>query len=182
MNIVLIGHRGSGKTAVGRLLADKLGWTFVDTDLLVEQRSARTIRDIYSGRAEEGFRDIESQVVAEIARQVAHVIATGGGAVLRPDNAQALKCSGRLVWLAASPEVLWERIQADATRIHNRPNDPSLGLQTLRDVLREREPVYAGWADIVVETTGQSPNEVAEQILSQLGLEKKNCNPASTPT
>ena len=179
MNIVLIGYRGSGKTAVGRLLADKLGWSFLDTDVLVEERSGRTIRDILADRAENGFRDVESQVVSEVAGVDRHVIATGGGAVLRPENAQALKRGGRLVWLAASAEVLWERIRNDTSRLDNRPADPAQGHQTIRDVLREREPVYAGWADLVVETTGQSPHEVAEQILSRLGLERKPRNPAS---
>ncbi|HSW46549.1 MAG TPA: shikimate kinase [Phycisphaerae bacterium] len=177
----MIGYRGCGKTAVGRLLADKLGWAFVDTDTLVELRSGKTIRDIYADQGEDGFRKMETQVIADVARLDWHIISTGGGALQRPDNAQVLKAAGKVVWLVATPEVLWERIAADTSRRFSRPQQgQGIGLQGIRAALREFEPVYAGWADLVLDTTGQSQNEVAEEIIAKLNLQKRNQKVASS--
>ncbi len=183
MNIVLIGYRGSGKSAAGRVLADRLGWSFVDTDALIQERSGMTIRDIYADQAEDGFRDRESEVVAEVGRLDRHVISTGGGTIIRPINAEALKRNGRLVWLAASAEVLWQRISADAERSRTRPsttNDSAEGLKQVRASLREREPVYAGWADHVVDTASLSPEAVADEVLRQLGVSGLELNSVSS--
>ena len=102
MNIVLIGYRGSGKTATGRIVAERLGWGFLDTDAIIEERSGLTIRDIYTDQAEDGFRDMESRVITECADRDWHVISTGGGAVLRPENAEALKTQWH-TYLAGGP-------------------------------------------------------------------------------
>ena len=178
MNIVLIGYRGSGKSVTGRLLAEALGWAWVDTDALIEQRCGMTIRDLFADRAEEGFREAESRVIAELADLDRQVIGTGGGVVLRPDNGLALKRTGKLVWLTAPPEVLWERIKTDTRRLDSRPPaNPDHGLQDVRSVLRQREPIYAGWADIVVDTAGQSTEAVAAEILRRLGIPRRR--PAS---
>ena len=178
MNIVLIGYRGSGKSATGRLLAEELGWAYVDTDTLIEQRCGMTIRDLFADHAEEGFREAEGRVVAEVADLDRHVVSTGGGVVLRPDNGPALKRTGKLVWLAAPPEVLWERIKADTQRLNHRPSaDPNHGLQDVRSVLRQREPLYAGWADFVVDTANQSPEAVAAEIIGRLQLPRQRPTP-----
>jgi len=178
MNIVLIGYRGSGKSVTGRLLAEELGWSFVDTDALIEERCGMTIRDLFADRAEESFREAENRVIAEVAGLDRHVIGTGGGAVMRPANGEALKLSGKLVWLSAPPEVLWERIKADARRLDTRPPaDPKHGLEDVRSVLREREPIYAGWADFVVDTADRSPEAVAAEILDRLNIPR--CQPAA---
>lgn len=181
MNIVLIGYRGSGKSATGRILADRLGWDFTDTDEVIENRSGMTIRDIYADHAERGFRDLETEVIAEIASVDNCVISTGGGAVLRPDNAVALKRHGKLVWLAASADVLWERIANDGKRAGTRPPvDTSTGLEQVRASLREREPIYAGWADIVVDTAHLTPEAAAEEILRRLDVPRRTREPAGS--
>ncbi len=183
MNIVLIGYRGSGKSAAGRVLAARLGWSFVDTDALIQERSGMTIRDIYADQAENGFRDRESQIVAELSRLDRSVISTGGGTIIRPSNAESLKRNGRLIWLAASAEVLWQRISGDPDRSHTRPSathDAVEGLDQVRASLREREPVYAGWADHVVDTAGLSPEAVADEILRHVGLSCRELNSVSS--
>ncbi len=107
MNIVLIGYRACGKTAIGRLLSERLNWPFLDTDVLIEQRCGMTIRDIFADRAEEAFREMERRIIAEVAQLDKHILSTGGGAVLNEDNARALKQRGLLIWLTASPETIW---------------------------------------------------------------------------
>lgn len=171
MNIVLIGLRGCGKSAVGRELATRLGWRFVDTDALVEERTGQTIREIFADQAEAGFRELEAQVVSEVAHLTDHVISTGGGVVLREDNVAALKGSGCLVWLTAPPEVLWERILGDLRRQQTRPAlDLAAGLQQIRDTLKHREPIYTRVADVEVDTTGRSVSSIVERILTRAHL------------
>lgn len=169
MNIVLIGYRGVGKSVVGRDLAERLGWLFLDTDALIEERTGQTIREIFSDHAEEGFRDWESWIVSESSCLDRHVISTGGGAVLSPANVAALKLNGRLVWLTAPPEVLWERIAGDLRRQDTRPaRDPAAERQQVRQALEERNPVYARVADVTVSTENRSVESIVEEVLAYL--------------
>ncbi|HOL28338.1 MAG TPA: shikimate kinase [Phycisphaerae bacterium] len=171
MNVVLIGYRGSGKSAVGRTLASRLGWPFVDTDALIEQREGLTIREIFADRAEDGFRDLEARIIAEVGTLDRHVISTGGGAVLREENVAALKRNGRLVWLTAPPEVLWQRILGDIRRQETRPRmDLSVGLQQVREAIRERNPIYQRVADAIVDTTDRPVESIVERILTRTRL------------
>lgn len=166
MNLVLIGYRGSGKSAVGQALAERLGWPFLDTDTLIQQQAGRTIREIYADQGEPVFREFESRIVADVARRDRHIIGTGGGVILRSSNVSALKANGRLIWLAANPEVLWGRILTDPIRRTTRPS-PNLttGLQQIRDALRERDPLYRQAADLTVDTTTRPIPEIVEDIL-----------------
>ncbi len=169
MNVVLIGYRGSGKSTVGRALARRLGWPYLDTDGLAEARCGMSIRELYADRAEEGFRDIEAAVIAEVAGLDEHVIATGGGAVLRDRNVAALRRNGVVVYLEAAPEVLWERIFADDTRRHSRPEvNAARGLSLVREELQARAPVYRRAADCVIDTTGRSVQDIVELIVGRL--------------
>ena len=113
MNLVLIGYRGSGKGTVGRLLADRLGRPFVDTDALIEQAEGASVREIFSDRGEPAFREAEARIVRQVAALDEQVIAVGGGAVLRRENVELLRANGWLVWLRAEAEELHRRIQAD---------------------------------------------------------------------
>ena len=173
MNIVLIGYRGSGKSAVGRELAGRLGWEFVDTDVLIEQRAGLTIREIFADRAEEGFRDLETRIVAEIAQRDRQVVSTGGGVLLRAENVAALKQNGRLVWLTAPAEVLWRRIIGDIRRLETRPQmDFAAGLVEVREALKQRNPVYRQVADVTVDTTDRSVANIVERILTRVHLQE----------
>src|SRR6188768_2626659 len=111
MHLFLIGYRGSGKTTVGRLLADRLGWAFLDADAVLEDRYGRTIREIFAAEGEAGFRDKESAVLADLCTRTDTVIATGGGIVLREVNRRLLNQNGFVTWLTADPPTLLARIQ-----------------------------------------------------------------------
>lgn len=188
MNITLIGYRGTGKTTVGRLLAARLGegWDFVDTDVLIVEQIGKTIREIFEDVGEEGFRELESMVVAQVAADKprikgksvgGQVIATGGGVVLRPKNIAALRRGGgrgmggnRIVWLQASPEVLFARIHGDPATAANRPSLTALGggLEEICTVLAQREPLYRVAADMTVDAGALAPEEIVERMVDRL--------------
>jgi shikimate kinase len=163
-NIVLIGFMGSGKTSVGREIARRLGWEFVDTDELVETTAGRTIPDIFAKEGEPTFRRIESKVVQEVASREHAIIATGGGVVLRPENVAALRANGVLVLLDASPETLFERIRGETHRPLLQVADP---VGRIRELLAQRQPFYAQ-ADVVVDTTGRTVSDVADEVLRRI--------------
>jgi len=172
MNLFLIGYRGSGKTTVAAALAQRLGWPWIDADVELERRAGRSIREIFELEGERGFRDRESAILTELARQNGCIVALGGGAVLREENRQQTNGRGLVVWLRASPEALLERISADPTTAARRPNLTAQGgLDEIRGLLAQREPLYAAWADLEVAAEGQSPDQIAESICTQLRLE-----------
>ncbi len=141
MNIVLIGYRGSGKSSIGQKLAQLLWMDFVDTDNLIVERAGKNIREIFEMEGESGFRDRESAMVAEVAAKDNLVIAAGGGVVLRGENVAALKKNGKILWLKASAETLFKRIQADAASNLTRPNLTAAGgLEEVKMLLEERTP------------------------------------------
>ena len=115
-NVVLIGFMGSGKTTVGRALADLTGWAFADTDdEIVQNAGGATIPELFARDGEAAFRDREAQAVQTVCMRENQIIATGGGAVLRPQNVQSLQNAGRVVWLTARPEVVVSRVKPPAT-------------------------------------------------------------------
>jgi len=164
MNIVLIGYRGTGKSTVGRLLAARLGRTLVSTDAEIVARAKRAIPEIVAQEGWDYFRDLESDVCRELAGRDQLVIDTGGGAILRTQNVEALKKSGRLFWLTASVETIATRIGGDNQR-------PSLTgtksfLDEVADVLRERTPKYQAAADHVVATDDRSIDQLVQTLLA----------------
>lgn len=156
MNVTLMGFMGSGKTTVGRILATRLGWDFVDTDRLVETQAGMAIPEIFATRGEAAFRSMEAAVIQEVSRGDRQVIATGGGAVLDPANRLALRMAGVVVHLKASPELLWRRVSGS-----DRPlaEDPV----AFRTRYQERYPLYQQ-LPIQVASSG-SAARVAERIL-----------------
>lgn len=168
MNIVLIGYRGSGKTSVGRAVAARLGFSFVDTDTLIEQRAGCTIAEIFARETEAGFRRRETEVVVEVAAGDNTVISAGGGAVLADENVRALEAGGWLVWLRAPADVLWQRITQDTATTANRPNlTASGGLDEVRSLLAVREPTYRAAATATIDVTDKSIDEVADEVVQQ---------------
>jgi shikimate kinase len=167
--LFLIGYRGTGKTTVARLAAARLGWDWCDADELIETQAGRTIRDIFAAEGEAGFRDRESAVLAELCQLDRHVIATGGGVVLRPENRARLRDAGRVVWLTADAQTLWRRLQEDAATEERRPPLTVGGLEEVEELLRRREPWYRACADEVVCTVGRSPEEVAALVVPRGG-------------
>lgn len=167
MNIVLVGLMGSGKSAVGRVLAETLGRPLVDTDALVEVGAGCTIAEIFAERGESAFRDLESAVIGEAAVACGQVIATGGGAVLRPANREALRRSGFVFWLDAAPNELYQRALRQGVEIRPLLAGPD-PLARLRTLAESRAGAYAEAAHHRIDTTGKSPAEVAVLILQIL--------------
>jgi len=164
MNIVLIGYRGTGKSTAGRLLAARLGRALVSTDAEIVTRAKRTIPEIVAQEGWEYFRDLESDICRELANRDHLVIDTGGGAILRAQNVEALKKTGTLFWLTASVETIVKRIGGDDQR-------PSLTgtksfVDEIQDVLRERTPKYQSAADHVIATDDRSIDQLVETLLT----------------
>jgi shikimate kinase len=166
MNIVLIGYRGTGKSTVGKRLAARLGRECLSTDAEIVTRAKRTIPEIVAQEGWEYFRDLESAVCRDLAGRDQLVIDTGGGAILRAQNVEALKKSGTLFWLTASVETIAKRIGGDNQR-------PSLTgtksfIEEIQDVLREREPKYQAAADHIIATDGRTIDQLVETLLALL--------------
>ena len=169
MNIVLIGYRCSGKTAIGSLLADKLGMDLVDTDVLIEEDAGESIDAIISKKSWEHFRNLERDVIERTSEKDNQVIATGGGVVVNQKNVKALKKDGWVVWLDAEPNVLKERMDKEQQSGNIRPSltgvDP---LAEIEEVMRARRPMYQEAGDFVVDTTRLSEPEAAALIMKNL--------------
>lgn len=166
--VFLIGYRGTGKTTGARLVAEALGWDWVDADAVLEARFGRTIRQVFAEEGEAAFRDKEEAVLEELCRRRHYVIATGGGVVLRPANRERLRAAGCVVWLTADAETIWHRLQADAATAQRRPDLTVGGLAEVQELLRDREPLYRECADLQMDTAGRTPDEVARRILQHL--------------
>jgi shikimate kinase len=165
--ILLVGYRGTGKTTAGRLLADRLGWGFADADDRIEAAAGRSVADIFAAEGEAGFRDREAAALAGLCRLARHVVATGGGAVLRPANRDLLRAAGLVAWLTAEPETVWARLRSDPTTAARRPNLTAAGgLDEVRELLRAREPLYRETAAVRIATDTRSPEAVADAILT----------------
>jgi shikimate kinase len=165
--LALVGYRGTGKSTVGRLLAGTMNRRFVDVDLEIEGRSGRSIAAMFAEEGEAAFRDWEERTLAELLEQYPEgVVATGGGSVMRENNRVRMRAFGPVVWLTADPDELARRLEADGLSQEGRPALTSRGvIAEIAHVLRERTPIYEGLADLVVETGGRSPEEVASAIV-----------------
>jgi shikimate kinase len=162
-NIALIGFMGTGKTTVGRLLAEQLKFDFLDTDALIEERTGRKINEIFAQNGEATFRELEAQLVQDLAARERTVISTGGGLPVNPANLASLKTHSLVVCLWARPEGIYERVREQSHRplLH----DPDT-LEKIRAMLAAREPYYKQ-ADILINSELRSPREVTQQVLSQ---------------
>jgi shikimate kinase len=164
MNIVLIGYRGTGKSTIGRLLAVRLGRELVSTDAEIVERAQRTIPEIVTQEGWEYFRNLESDICRELGVRDRLMVDTGGGAILREQNVEALKKNGVLFWLKASVETIVKRIGRDNQR-------PSLTgsksfVNEIQDVLQERMPKYQAAADHIIATDDRSIDQVVEHVLT----------------
>lgn len=164
-NVFLIGPMGSGKTAVGRYLARTLGFRFHDSDAEIEKRTGVDITYIFEKEGESGFRAREREVLEQLTSLDQVVLATGGGAVLDPENRKLLAERGRVVYLLASVNQQMERTRHGRHRPLLDTSDPRA---RLAELMREREPLYTGIADITVTTDGRRVQVVAEEVLRAL--------------
>lgn len=168
MSLVLVGYRGSGKTTVGKIIAEQLSLTFVDTDDLIVASSGLPIHEIFARQGESRFRDLESIALEQALSMPRSVVSTGGGIIVREQNRVALRQFGRqVVYLYASAATLHARIAGDANSAANRPHLTALGggLEEVQHLLEIRDPLYREVASVIVDVTILPPSEIAQAIL-----------------
>lgn len=164
LNIYLVGMMGVGKTTIGQLLANKLNYRFLDTDLIIENIAKKTIKEIFEQEGEENFRLLETQVLGEISNYIRSVISTGGGIVLDPKNWSFLHY-GLVVWLNAPVDLLITRLAADNTRPLLKETDLSSKLTSL---LEQRKALYEQ-ADLHIEIKpNQTPEQIAQEVITKI--------------
>lgn len=163
--IVLVGPMGAGKSTIGRLLAKELGYRFLDSDKVIEERCGASIPWIFDVEGEEGFRRRESLILQELSQETHVVIATGGGAVTRDENRVCLKRDAFIIYLRASLEQQFDRTRRDRNRpLLQKPNPRAI----LESLFAERDPLYQELADVIVYTDRKSPRLVARQLLNRI--------------
>ena len=168
MNIILIGYRGSGKSAVGHRLAFRMERRFVDTDDLIESKEGQ-ISDIVKSHGWDYFRALEKRMIEEISKEDNLVIAPGGGSILDTDNVRALKKNGFMIWLKADQQVLLKRMNHDPGTNTGRPTLTGKGtLEELEEVISAREPFYEKASQIQIDTSMLAVEAVVEEILAVL--------------
>jgi len=162
--VVLMGMMGAGKSEVGEQLADQLGYEFIDTDTLVEEKAGKSISEIFADKGEDEFRRIEAEIITGLSGQESAVVSVGGGAPVNESNLSILASLGTSVYLKASAQELYQRIKNDKRRPLMRVDNPRQQVATL---LREREPIYLR-ADITVDTEELSVDEVVDYLIDEL--------------
>jgi shikimate kinase len=161
-NLVLVGFMGSGKSSVGREIARRCDLRFLDTDSVIRQKYGKSIPEIFAIHGESAFRDEEHQVLLRLRGARHLVIATGGGIVLQSRNRLILRSIGPVIWLTADEEVIWDRVSRNPNRPLLHTVDPR---STIRNLMQVRYPLYREAADIIVETSSLTHQEVATRIL-----------------
>ncbi|MEL4898260.1 shikimate kinase [Crocosphaera sp. Alani8] len=161
VNVFLVGMMGTGKTTVGQKLAQRLNYRFFDSDVLIERVTGQSIKNIFATQGEEAFRQVETEVLSELAAYTKSVVATGGGSVLKAKNWSYLH-HGLIIWLDVSIPILSKRLARDTTRPLLQKKDLSLTLQSL---LEQRRPLYAQSDLQVIINRHQTADDTVEQIL-----------------
>ncbi len=165
--VALVSMPGGGKSTVGRQLARRLSWKFVDSDTIIEQRIGCSVRTYFEREGEQSFRDIEAEVLSELVDGQRTVLATGGGVVVREANRELLRSRTQVVYLRSMPDELFRRLRHDTQRPMLQVADPHTRLQQLYD---ERDPLYRETAHFVIETGRPSVPTLVNMILTQLEL------------
>jgi shikimate kinase len=166
MNIILIGYRGTGKSSVAKLLAERTKWPLVSTDVEIVKKAGMPVPDIIRKRGWDYFRNVESEICNQVGRKDRTIIDTGGGAVLRKENVESLRQRGRVFWLTAEVATVMERIKSSTER-------PSLTgkksyVEEVEEVLNERLPLYKAAADHIIPTDDRTVEELANEIQEKM--------------
>lgn len=164
-NIFLIGFMGAGKSTIARTLQRKLGFPLVEMDERIVQEQGMSINDIFAQYGEAHFREIESQLVVDLGKQEPSIVSCGGGVVVRPENTQNMKKSGRIVLLKASPETIFERVKNSTDRpILN----GHMNVEYIAELMEKRRALYEEAADITIQTDGKTREQICEEIIGKL--------------
>lgn len=165
-NIILIGFMGCGKSTIGRLLSEKTGYEFMDTDLEIEQREGRTISSIFEKEGEEYFRNLETQVVEELlTKEKGLIVSVGGGLPVRSKNREILLQLGIVIYLKTKPETIYERVKEDTGRPLLQTEDPK---KRIKEMMQDREEKYREASHYNLWTDEKNPEEIMEEILGLL--------------
>jgi shikimate kinase len=168
-SIVLVGMMGAGKSSVGRLLQRRTGLARFDTDEMVAAKFGSPVAEIFATQGETMFRDAESEALRSLAEEDSAIVVTGGGIVLRAENVDLVKKMGTVVWLEAKEETLFERASRRGTRPLLQTENPRMAFSAM---LKARQPLYQSAADLRIDTTKLTHDEVADMILAE--AEKRN--------
>jgi len=169
-NIVLTGFMGTGKTAVGKKLSRLLNMELIDVDTEIEKSQKMTINDIFKNFGEPGFRKIETEMIKKLSGKKNIIISTGGGAVLKQENLDVLREKGIIVCLLATPETILRRTSHNSKRPLLQVEDPS---GKIKELLNFRKPFYEK-ADIMIDTEGKTPIQIAEEIIEKIKVKVKS--------
>ena len=165
MNLILIGYRGSGKSTVGAMLAERLGRRFIDLDQIIVERAGMSIREIFTKEGEAGFRQREQEACQSLRRVRNSVVALGGGSLVESENRTLVRRLGKVVWLRAPAVMLWSRIKSDPETANTRPDlTPNGGLAEIETKLAEREQAYRSVAHHTIDTISTTPEAVADAV------------------
>ncbi len=164
MNLVIIGFMGTGKSSIGKILAQKLNYEFIDTDQLIETERHQKITQIFLEEGEAFFRSLENKLAGELSGLDQKVIATGGGWVLNPENLQLSRVNGYIISLTAKPEIIYERIKHETHRPLLASEDP---LAKIKEIMSQRESLYRN-GDLVMDISLGTPEQIAERIIKEL--------------
>ncbi len=172
MLLTLIGYRATGKTTLARLVAERLGWPWADSDDEIERRAGKSIARIFAEDGEPAFRELEAHAIADLCRRDRLVLATGGGAPLRPESRRAMREAGKVVWLRAEPLAILARLEDDDRSADRRPPLSNSGpAREIMQLLQARSPIYEELADMVIDTDTRKPDELATEIIANLKSE-----------
>lgn len=169
--VTLIGYRGTGKSTIAPLLAKTLGWTHVDSDIVIEEKAQRTISEIFADGGEPVFRRMERETIADLLKQQQQILSVGGGAILNADTRRELRQAGPVVWLTAQIDTILKRIGNDHMTQQRRPNltDHADARAEITEVLSARRELYAEASTLVIPTDDREPTEVCQAIVVALG-------------
>ncbi len=166
--VYLIGFMGAGKSTIAPVLAERLGWDWVDTDRRIKERAGMSIPEIFEYYGENRFREMEGEVIAEVSREEQGVVAVGGGAPMDDRNWSRMKDTGETVYLEVSPKTIFERISPDGSRPLLVGLNEEEKINKINRMLRDRHPSYAR-ADYRIDCDGAGPGAIAEEIVRELG-------------
>ena len=161
-NIFLIGFMGAGKSSIAKELSKKLQMNSVEMDQRIVQEQGMSINEIFEKYGEDHFRDIESQLILDLGNTEPVIVSCGGGVVIRQENSQYMKKSGKVVFLTAKPETIFERVRYSKERPILNGN---MNVEFIADLMAKRLPLYEAAADVMIHTDGKTVAQIAEEII-----------------
>ena len=170
-NIFLIGFMGSGKSALARIIAKQTQRELIEMDETIEAEAGITINQIFETYGEAYFRDLETQLISRIAKKGNAIVSCGGGAVLREENVECMRCNGVIVYLSATPETIYSRVH----RSTNRPLlNGNMNVEYIRGLMEKRLPIYENAADVVIDVNGKEKYQIVNEILKIVNKRMEN--------